>query len=242
MVWSEATLGAHPGLGGQLQRDVSDSQWLADLLAHGMRRRSLVPERGIEELRELTRSFSRASVGTVAHETAAGGADCRPEGRGGQWIGDMMRRAEMRRRMTCERRRGTGGAVLAGSLAALLIAAAPSCSRHIEEEPPIPEHRLEPCQTRCEMLFDPACPARELEVATEEECFESCIAEEGIWVPIDGHDQCAATEIAYIECVAALPCDEIRRHYALINERPIVDLPCAETLVAKAECQLAHDS
>jgi transposase len=36
--------------------DVSDSQWLADLLAHGMLRRSFVPERGIEELRELTRT------------------------------------------------------------------------------------------------------------------------------------------------------------------------------------------
>jgi transposase len=36
--------------------DISDSQWLADLLAHGMLRRSFVPERAIEELRELTRT------------------------------------------------------------------------------------------------------------------------------------------------------------------------------------------
>lgn len=36
--------------------DVGDSQWLADLLAHGLLRRSFVPERRIEELRELTRT------------------------------------------------------------------------------------------------------------------------------------------------------------------------------------------
>lgn len=36
--------------------DVSDAQWLADLLAHGLLRRSFVPERRIEELRELTRT------------------------------------------------------------------------------------------------------------------------------------------------------------------------------------------
>ena len=36
--------------------DVSDAQWLADLLAHGLLRRSFVPERPIEELRELTRT------------------------------------------------------------------------------------------------------------------------------------------------------------------------------------------
>ena len=36
--------------------DVSDSQWLADLLAHGLLRRSFVPERRVEELRELTRT------------------------------------------------------------------------------------------------------------------------------------------------------------------------------------------
>jgi transposase len=36
--------------------DVSDAQWLADLLAHGLLRRSFVPEKPIEELRELTRT------------------------------------------------------------------------------------------------------------------------------------------------------------------------------------------
>ena len=36
--------------------DVNDAQWLADLLAHGLLRRSFVPERSIEQLRELTRT------------------------------------------------------------------------------------------------------------------------------------------------------------------------------------------
>lgn len=36
--------------------DVSDSQWLADLLAHGLLKRSFVPERRVEELRQLTRT------------------------------------------------------------------------------------------------------------------------------------------------------------------------------------------
>lgn len=36
--------------------DVNDAQWLADLLAHGLLRRSFVPEQPIEELRELTRT------------------------------------------------------------------------------------------------------------------------------------------------------------------------------------------
>src|SRR5262245_41884588 len=36
--------------------DVNDAQWLADLLAHGLLRRSFVPGRPIEELRELTRT------------------------------------------------------------------------------------------------------------------------------------------------------------------------------------------
>jgi transposase len=36
--------------------DVNDAQWLADLLAHGLLRRSFIPDRPIEELRELTRT------------------------------------------------------------------------------------------------------------------------------------------------------------------------------------------
>lgn len=36
--------------------DVNDAQWLADLLAHGLLRRSFVPQKRIEELRELTRT------------------------------------------------------------------------------------------------------------------------------------------------------------------------------------------
>jgi transposase len=36
--------------------DVNDATWIADLLAHGLIRGSFVPERGVQELRELTRT------------------------------------------------------------------------------------------------------------------------------------------------------------------------------------------
>jgi transposase len=36
--------------------DVNDAQWLADLLAHGLLKRSFVPEREVEELRQLMRT------------------------------------------------------------------------------------------------------------------------------------------------------------------------------------------
>lgn len=36
--------------------DVNDAQWLADLLAHGLLKHSFVPEREVEELRQLTRT------------------------------------------------------------------------------------------------------------------------------------------------------------------------------------------
>lgn len=36
--------------------DVNDAQWLADLLAHGLLKRSFVPGREVEELRQLTRT------------------------------------------------------------------------------------------------------------------------------------------------------------------------------------------
>lgn len=36
--------------------DVNDAQWLADLLAHGLLKRSFVPEREVEELRQLVRT------------------------------------------------------------------------------------------------------------------------------------------------------------------------------------------
>jgi transposase len=39
--------------------DVSDAMWIADLLAHGLIRGSFVPERPIQELRELTRTRSQ---------------------------------------------------------------------------------------------------------------------------------------------------------------------------------------
>jgi transposase len=41
--------------------DMSDAQWLAELLAHGLIRSSFVPPTGTQELRELTRTRKQMS-------------------------------------------------------------------------------------------------------------------------------------------------------------------------------------
>lgn len=47
--------------------DVQDSQWLADLLAHGLLKRSFVPEREVDELRQLTRTRKQFVRERTAH-------------------------------------------------------------------------------------------------------------------------------------------------------------------------------
>jgi hypothetical protein len=127
-------------------------------------------------------------------------------------------------------------------LAALLLVAT-ACGRRIEDES-VPEHRIEPCESWCSMMFDPVCPAQEVEVPTEEECVQGCSEEEGIWAPVDGVDECAATYVPYVECLASLPCDELQGHFVAINS--LEDVPAAEwsscgTLArVQLDCQSAH--
>jgi transposase len=47
--------------------DVSDAQWLADLLAHGLVRGSFVPPAPIQALRELTRTRKQLGREVTAH-------------------------------------------------------------------------------------------------------------------------------------------------------------------------------
>lgn len=47
--------------------DVSDAQWLADLLAHGLLKRSFVPDGHVEELRELTRTRTQTVREVTRH-------------------------------------------------------------------------------------------------------------------------------------------------------------------------------
>lgn len=47
--------------------DVNDAQWLSDLLAHGLLKRSFVPERPTEELRQLTRTRKQAVREATRH-------------------------------------------------------------------------------------------------------------------------------------------------------------------------------
>jgi hypothetical protein len=125
---------------------------------------------------------------------------------------------------------------------ALLVMVATGCSRQIEEEPPIPEHRIAPCETWCALMLDPVCPAQEVEVKTEEECFEGCIVEAGLWAPVgDDHDDCAATYIPYVDCLASLSCSEIQQHFALTNLVPTEEQSsCGGLLRAQLDCQTAH--
>jgi len=120
--------------------------------------------------------------------------------------------------------------------------AATGCSRQIEEEPPIPEHRFGTCETWCAMMFDPVCPAAEVEVETEEKCFEGCLVEEGIWAPVgDDQDACAATLIPFVDCLASLPCDELQQHFALVNMVPDEERSsCGALERAQLDCQTAH--
>jgi hypothetical protein len=139
-------------------------------------------------------------------------------------------------------RRGVASPVARWSLVALLVTAAPGCSRQIEEEPPIPEHRFEPSETWCALMFDPVCPAQEVAVETEEECFEGLLVEEGVWAPVgDDEDACAATFIPYVDCLASLPCNELQQHFALTNiVRPEERSSCGGLMRAQLDCQAAH--
>ena len=127
------------------------------------------------------------------------------------------------------------------SLAAWLVAASTGCNRHIEEDPPIPEHRYETCETWCSMIFDPTCPL-EAEVPTEEECFEGCLVQDIVWAPIgDGQDACAATYIPFVDCMASLSCSERRQHFALRNVVPDEERSsCGVLLRPQLDCQTAH--
>lgn len=91
------------------------------------------------------------------------------------------------------------------------------------------------------MLFDPTCP-QDVEVKTEEECFEGCLVQDIVWAPV-GNDQdaCAATYIPFVDCMASLSCGELRQHFALTNLVPTEEQSsCGGLLRAQLDCQTAH--
>ena len=125
----------------------------------------------------------------------------------------------------------------------LLVVSATGCSRHIEDEPPIPEHRYETTESWCALMFDPECPAQELEdVKDEEECFDKVLRLDIVWAPIgDGEDACAATLIPFVDCLTTLSCSEIQQHFALTNIVPAEDRSsCGALAQAQLDCQTAH--
>lgn len=90
-------------------------------------------------------------------------------------------------------------------------------------------------------MFDPVCPAQPVDVKSEQECFDGCVVEEGLWAPVDGQDECAATYVPYVDCLASLPCDELQQHFASINVVPDEELSeCGGLFRAQLDCQTAH--
>jgi len=128
------------------------------------------------------------------------------------------------------------------SVLSLLVVSATGCNRHIEEEPPIPEHRYETSATWCALLFDPECPQEVEDVKTEEECFEKVLRLDIAWAPVgDDEDACAATFIPFVDCMTTLSCSELRRHFTLVNVVPTVERSsCGALEQAQLDCQTAH--
>ena len=121
-----------------------------------------------------------------------------------------------------------------------LVALVVGCGPRIEEEPPIPEHRIEPSETWCALMLDPVCPAQQIGTRDEEECVENAARDDVFWGRTEeGEDVCAETYTTYIECLATLPCDELQQHFALTNMVPTVEVSsCGGLLRAQLDCQL----
>ena len=108
----------------------------------------------------------------------------------------------------------------------------------------VPQHRVQPCKDWCDLMLSEDCPAKDVQVQNEAECFEGCIHSDAKWRPEDGEDgedACADTVIAYTDCLKALTCSEIVEHFELRNEVPPVERStCGETLQAQLTCQDDH--
>ena len=123
----------------------------------------------------------------------------------------------------------------------LVVIVAGGCGPRIDAPEPIPEHRIEPCEQWCAMIFDPACP-QDVVVETEDECFESCSTNELTWAPADEeHDACALTYVPFVDCMAALSCEDREEHYASMNEvSPEEQSSCGALLRSQLDCQTEH--
>jgi len=122
----------------------------------------------------------------------------------------------------------------------LVVIVAGGCGPRIDAPELIPEHRIEPCEQWCAMIFDPACP-KDVVVETEEECVESCATSEVTWAPVEGdHDACAETFAPFVDCMAMSTCEELEPHFRAVDQLPLVELACGELLRAQLDCQTAH--
>ena len=126
-----------------------------------------------------------------------------------------------------------------GLTMAALVATVVGCGPRIEQEPPIPEHRIEPSETWCALMLDPVCPAQQIGAKDEAECFEIIARDDVFWGRTDeGEDVCAETYTAYIECLAMLSCDELQQHFTLTNVVPDEERSsCGGLARAQLDCQ-----
>jgi hypothetical protein len=119
------------------------------------------------------------------------------------------------------------------SVAASLVGSA--CTERAED--PAPEHRIKPCEDWCSAVVDPQCGSPDAATLDYDDCVEDCVSGDWNWAPQpDGEDRCAPQQIAYVDCVVGLECDDRARLFrddsAVINE----SLPCAASMEAMFAC------
>ncbi|MCA9654769.1 MAG: hypothetical protein H6712_30535 [Myxococcales bacterium] len=121
-----------------------------------------------------------------------------------------------------------------------LVLCTGACGPRVEEEAPIPEYRIETCESWCSLMFDPTCPPQEIEVETERECVEVCAHNEVVWGETPDGDACAPTLVPYVDCLATMSCEEIQEHFVLANSGgPYQEQSsCGESLRRQLDCQL----
>lgn len=133
---------------------------------------------------------------------------------------------------------GSSSTVRGLTIMVALMTMVVGCGPRIEEEPPIPEHRVEPSETWCALMLDPVCPAQQIGAETEAECFEIIARDDVFWGRTEeGEDECAEIYASYIECLAMLPCDELQQHFVLTEVPTVERSSCGGLLRAQLDCQ-----
>lgn len=131
------------------------------------------------------------------------------------------------------------GATVTGALG-IAFAFAMACGPDVGDKAEQVAHRVAPCKTWCEGLYDSECGRTEntaTDHKTADECIESCTDPEEAgfnWARNDeGQDVCKAEWTALAECLPTLTCGDAREFW---NADRTTDYPCKEADLAQALC------